>query len=289
MEASFPLSRNGVRQGLTLTLSWDICMTHVFSVVVHVPLSQMMRWKGLWRLLLVVWLSIGLLRFVSLTLARSHQPLLILCRWRIEAWRTRGSWILVAHISWLESLYGSSTSPTCFRVFDSCGIWLVAFLCAWLVLTIIHFLIAWTLMNLSWDFIYYLTPFHVGWDEYMNMLIELLCSFTILFLWCFFWFFLCWSLESLSPFCSNNHTRSFLWACISRHVSMGDSKTSFSNQILHLANPHDKLSTFVLYPSLEFPRLEHLSLSLVICRKEDSGWRTWALMISVFCLEWLRY
>jgi len=31
------------------------------------------------------------------------------------------------------------------------------------------------------------------------------------------------------------------------------------------------------------------SLSLVICRKEDSGCRTWALTISVFCLGWLRY
>jgi hypothetical protein len=80
---------------------------------------------------------------------------------------------------------------------------------------------------------------------------------------------------------------------------MGDSMASFMNQMLHLANPRDKLSTFVLYPRLGFPsiyrltlwdpRLGHLSLSLVICRKEDLGWRTWALMISVFCLEWLRH
>jgi hypothetical protein len=135
----------------------------------------------------------------------------------------------------------------------------------------------------------------------MEMFLELLCWFTILFLWCFFWFFLCWSLESLSSFCSNNHTRSFLWAYISWHASYGDSMASFMNQILHLANPHDKLSIFVLYPHLGFlsihrlslwdPWLGHLSLSLslVICRKEDSVWRTWALMISVFCLEWLRY
>jgi hypothetical protein len=27
-----------------------------------------------------------------------------------------------------------------------------------------------------------LTPFHVGWDEFMNMLIDLICWFTILFL-----------------------------------------------------------------------------------------------------------
>jgi hypothetical protein len=80
---------------------------------------------------------------------------------------------------------------------------------------------------------------------------------------------------------------------------MGTQWLLFINQILHLANPHDKLSTFVLYPSLVFstiyrltiwdPRLGHISISLVICRKEDSGWRTWVLMISVFCLEWLRY
>jgi hypothetical protein len=71
----------------------------------------------------------------------------------------------------------------------------------------------------------------------------------------------------------------------------------FINQILHLTNPHDKLSIFVLYPSLRFPSIYRLTLwdlrlghlSLVICRKEDLGWRTWALMILVFCLEWLRY
>jgi hypothetical protein len=68
------------------------------------------------------------------------------------------------------------------------------------------------------------------------------------------------------------------------------------NQILHLANPHDKLSALCVSKSwipsiyqltLWDSRLGHLSL--IICRKEDSGWRTWALMISVFCLEWLRY
>jgi hypothetical protein len=31
------------------------------------------------------------------------------------------------------------------------------------------------------------------------------------------------------------------------------------------------------------------SLSLIICRKEDLGWRTWVLMISVICLKWLRH
>jgi hypothetical protein len=33
--------------GLTLTLSRDTWMVHVFLVVVYVPLDQMVRWKGL--------------------------------------------------------------------------------------------------------------------------------------------------------------------------------------------------------------------------------------------------
>jgi hypothetical protein len=124
-----------------------------------------------------------------------------------------------------------------------------------------------------------------------------LCWFTTLFLWCFYWFF---------SYCSLEISLLFLMIAlvlflelVFRHASKGDSSTSFLNQILHLTNPHDKLSTFVLYPSHGFPsiyrltlwdsRLGHLSLSPVIYRKEDSEWRTWALMISVFCLEWLRY
>jgi hypothetical protein len=114
------------------------------------------------------------------------------------------------------------------------------------------------------------------------MLIGLLCWFMILFLSCLFWFFLCWSLESLSPFCSNDDTCSFRRAYISWRVSKGDSNTLFLNQILHLSNPHDKLSTFVFYPSLGFPCIYRLTLwdsrlghlSLIIGRKEDLGWRT---------------
>jgi hypothetical protein len=50
---------------------------------------------------------------------------------------------------------------------------------------------------------------------------------------------------------SNDCTCYFL-VLIFQHVSKGDSNTSLLNQILHLTNPHDKLSTFVLYPSLRF-------------------------------------
>jgi hypothetical protein len=55
----------------------------------------------------------------------------------------------------------------------------------------------------------------------------------------------------------------------------------FMNQILHLANHHDKLSALCVSKSwvpsiyrltLCDSRLGHLSL--VICRKENSGWRT---------------
>jgi hypothetical protein len=45
---------------------------------------------------------------------------------------------------------------------------------------------------------------------------------------------------------SNNHTRSFPRVNISWHASKGDSKTSFLNQILHHANPRDKLSTIIV-------------------------------------------
>jgi hypothetical protein len=53
------------------------------------------------------------------------------------------------------------------------------------------------------------------------------------------------------------------------------------NQILHLTNPHDKLSIFVLYPSLGFPsiyrltlwdpRLGHLSLLSYVGRRIRDG------------------
>jgi hypothetical protein len=65
--------------------------------------------------------------------------------------------------------------------------------------------------------------------------------------------FCCFSNDCLVPFLE----------LIFRHVSKGDSNTSFSNQILHLANPHDKLNTFVLYPSLG-----HISLSF---HMQDEG------------------
>jgi hypothetical protein len=67
-------------EGHTPTLSRDTWMVHVFSVMVHVPLGQVVRCKGLLRLLLIAWLSAGLLRFISLTPTLSHRHFLILCR-----------------------------------------------------------------------------------------------------------------------------------------------------------------------------------------------------------------
>jgi hypothetical protein len=46
---------------LILTLSRDTWMVHVFPIVVHIPLSQMVKCKELSRLLLVAWLSAGFL------------------------------------------------------------------------------------------------------------------------------------------------------------------------------------------------------------------------------------
>jgi hypothetical protein len=67
-------------EDLILTLSLDTWMIHAFSVVVHVPLDQMVRCYRLLTLPLVVWLSFRFLRFISLTPALSHQSLLVLCR-----------------------------------------------------------------------------------------------------------------------------------------------------------------------------------------------------------------
>jgi hypothetical protein len=59
-------------EGLRLTLSRDTWIVHAFPVMVHVPLDQVVRCKGLWKLLLVAWLSARFLRFISLTPALSH-------------------------------------------------------------------------------------------------------------------------------------------------------------------------------------------------------------------------
>jgi hypothetical protein len=67
-------------EGPSPTLSRDTWMVHAFSVVVHVPLSQVVRCKGLRKPLLVAWLSAGFLRFISPTPALSHRPFLVLCR-----------------------------------------------------------------------------------------------------------------------------------------------------------------------------------------------------------------
>jgi hypothetical protein len=67
-------------EGHSLTLSRDTWTVHAFPIVVHVPLDQVVRCKGLRKPLLGVWLSAGFLRFISLTLVLSHRPFLVLCR-----------------------------------------------------------------------------------------------------------------------------------------------------------------------------------------------------------------
>jgi hypothetical protein len=59
-------------EGLTLTLNPDTWTMHVFSIVVHIPVVQMVMWHRLLRLSLVAWLSAGFLRFISLTPTLSH-------------------------------------------------------------------------------------------------------------------------------------------------------------------------------------------------------------------------
>jgi hypothetical protein len=54
-------------EGPSPTLSRDTWTVHVFLIMVHVPLGQVVRCKGLRKLLLVAWLSAGFLRFISLT------------------------------------------------------------------------------------------------------------------------------------------------------------------------------------------------------------------------------
>jgi hypothetical protein len=54
-------------EGLTLTLGPDTWTVHIFPNVVHVPLVQMVKCKGLLRHPLVAWLSAGFLRFILLT------------------------------------------------------------------------------------------------------------------------------------------------------------------------------------------------------------------------------
>jgi hypothetical protein len=136
-------------------------------------------------------------------------------------------------LSWVWLLWDLACFFLCAWRVDSYEIWLVVILCACLVLMVIAFLIACSLMSPSeiW-WISWLLFIWVGMSSWTCSRASMLV--TILFLWCFFWFFLWWSLKSLLQFCSNDHSCSFLWAYISRHASYGDSMSSFMNQILHL-------------------------------------------------------
>jgi hypothetical protein len=67
-------------EGPSPTLSQDTWTVHAFPIVVHIPLSQVVRCKGPCQLLLVAWLSVEFLRLISLTSALSHRPFLVLCR-----------------------------------------------------------------------------------------------------------------------------------------------------------------------------------------------------------------
>jgi hypothetical protein len=66
-------------EGLTLTLSRDTWTVHIFPIMFHVPLGQMVKCRELSRHQ-VARLSTRFLRFISLTPAPSHRSLLVLCR-----------------------------------------------------------------------------------------------------------------------------------------------------------------------------------------------------------------
>jgi hypothetical protein len=96
----------------------------------------------------------------------------------------------------------------------------------------------------------------------------------------------------------NNHTRSFPWVNISRHASKGESKTLFLTKFcIMLTLMISWVQLLVMYLSHGFPIIYRLTFgdprlryfSLLTCRIEVLGWRTWALTILVLCLEWLRY
>jgi hypothetical protein len=62
-------------EGLTLTLSLEIWMVHVFPIVVHVPLGQMVKCKGQRRPFQAAWLSSGFLRSILCGEAAMTKPL----------------------------------------------------------------------------------------------------------------------------------------------------------------------------------------------------------------------
>jgi hypothetical protein len=94
----------------------------------------------------------------------------------------------------------------------------------------------------------YLTPFHVGWDEFVNMLIELLCWSTILFYDASFGSYVGLLRASLCFVLIIALTLFF--ELISRGMLLrGTQWLLFMNQILHLVNPHDKLSALCVSKS----------------------------------------
>jgi hypothetical protein len=203
--------------------------------------------KRLWRVPQVAWLSARFLRFISLTLALSHWPLLVLCRCWSEAWRTHDSWTPIAHVTWPESLNGSPTSLTWF----SC-VWFLCEFGLWLFLVVDSF------GGLSFSHSMNTPEPKIRFHRFDGFLDSLCCGLG--------WVrghasrasFVGPRICSCDAFIGHSHvvpfrdsyhfsndcTRSFL-ELIFWHVSKGDSNTSFLNQILHLTNSHDKLTTFV--------------------------------------------
>jgi hypothetical protein len=250
-------------EGLSPTFKRNTWMVHIFPIVVLIPLVQRLRCKRQWRLPQVACLSARFLRFTSLTPALCHWPLIVRCKSWTEDWRTCSWWTLVALNTWSESLNGSPTSLPCF-------------LCVWFLWEFSLWLFS-VLDSLSGhSFSHSLNTCEP------NMRFCLIDGFLDSFSCRLGWVhghasrasFLHPQLYSSDAFIGsshvvplrashhffNNHTHSFPRVNISRQASKVESETSFSNQILHLANPHDKLCIFVLYPCLGFPSIYRLTL-----------------------------
>jgi hypothetical protein len=166
----------------------------------------------------------------------------------MEDWITCGWWTPVILDTWPESLNGSPASLSCF----SCvwflwefGLWLFSVVDSFGSHSFSHSMNTHEPNMRLHLFDRFLDSCSCGLGRVRGHLLKLLLlvhDFVLFMLLLVLLMLFPWELLAIFP---NNHTRSFPRVNISRHASKGESKTSFSNQILQHANPHDKLSAFV--------------------------------------------
>jgi hypothetical protein len=133
----------------------------------------------------------------------------------------------------------------------------------------------------------------------MDMLLELLLCSTTLFLWCSYWFFSCCSLDSFLPFFLIIKLDLFLKFIFRGMFLRGTQRLHFWTKFwillilmiswVHLCVSKSWVPKYLLTNPLGSKTWTYLSLSLITCRMEVFRWRIWALTISIFFLECLRY